>query len=318
MLLKTFLVSVYILRFIFISECLLTCLIRFVGYGSHGTIVYKGTFDGRDVAVKRLLVDFYDIASQEVRLLQESDDHPNVIRYYFKEERERFLYIALELCYGSLYDYIEKSSIVTDLHLLDTVNPAKILYQMISGLHHLHSLKIVHRDIKPQNILIAPAKTKPGQPKNSSNVRVMISDFGLCKKLDADQSSFHNTTASAAGTIGWRAPEVLSGQASSGSGSGHSNNSVPGQDKSASSMSSTTDTLIGTIRVTRAIDIFSAGCLFYYVLSQGEHPFGDRFSREVNIIKNQYNLDRLEDLGDNAIEAKDLIERMISANPKDR
>ncbi|KAI8584377.1 hypothetical protein K450DRAFT_219550 [Umbelopsis ramanniana AG] len=289
-----------------------------LGYGSHGTIVYKGTFDGRDVAVKRLLVDFYDIASQEVRLLQESDDHPNVIRYYFKEERERFLYIALELCYGSLYDYIEKSSIVTDLHLLDTVNPAKILYQMISGLHHLHSLKIVHRDIKPQNILIAPAKTKPGQPKNSSNVRVMISDFGLCKKLDADQSSFHNTTASAAGTIGWRAPELLSGQASSGSGSGHSNNSIPGQDKSASSLSSTTDTLIGTVRVTRAIDIFSAGCLFYYVLSQGEHPFGDKFSREVNILKNQYNLDRLEDLGDNAIEAKDLIERMISANPKDR
>jgi serine/threonine-protein kinase/endoribonuclease IRE1 len=83
-------------------------------------------------------------------------------------------------------------------------------------------------------------------------------------------------------------------------------------------MSSTTDTLIGTVRVTRAIDIFSAGCLFYYVLSQGEHPFGDKFSREVNILKNQYNLDRLEDLGDNATEAKDLIERMISANPKHR
>lgn len=189
---------------------------------------------------------------------------------------------------------------------------------MISGLHHLHSLKIVHRDIKPQNILIAPAKIKPGQPSNSGNVRVMISDFGLCKKLDADQSSFHNTTASAAGTIGWRAPELLAGTASSGSGSGHSNNSTLGNERSTSSISSATDAMIGTVRVTRAIDIFSAGCLFYYVLSQGEHPFGDKFSREVNILKGGYNLDRLEDLGADAIEAKDLIERMISANPKDR
>lgn len=55
-----------------------------IGYGSHGTVVYKGTFDGRDVAVKRLLLDFYDVAYHEVTLLEESDDHPNVIRYYCK------------------------------------------------------------------------------------------------------------------------------------------------------------------------------------------------------------------------------------------
>jgi len=53
-----------------------------LGYGSHGTVVYKGTFQGRKVAVKRLLIDFYDIAAKEVQLLQESDDHPNVIRYF--------------------------------------------------------------------------------------------------------------------------------------------------------------------------------------------------------------------------------------------
>lgn len=53
-----------------------------LGYGSHGTVVYKGTYDGRSVAVKRLLIDFYDVAFHEVRLLQESDDHPNVVRYF--------------------------------------------------------------------------------------------------------------------------------------------------------------------------------------------------------------------------------------------
>ena len=50
------------------------------GFGSHGTVVYKGVFQGRAVAVKRLLRDFVSIASQEVALLQASDDHQNVIR----------------------------------------------------------------------------------------------------------------------------------------------------------------------------------------------------------------------------------------------
>jgi serine/threonine-protein kinase/endoribonuclease IRE1 len=40
-------------------------------------MVFEGNFDGRDVAVKRMLMQFYDIASQETKLLRESDDHPN-------------------------------------------------------------------------------------------------------------------------------------------------------------------------------------------------------------------------------------------------
>jgi serine/threonine-protein kinase/endoribonuclease IRE1 len=48
-----------------------------LGTGSNGTIVFAGKFDGRVVAVKRMLIQFYDIASQETRLLRESDNHPN-------------------------------------------------------------------------------------------------------------------------------------------------------------------------------------------------------------------------------------------------
>ena len=50
---------------------------RQLGTGSNGTVVFAGKFDGRDVAVKRMLIQFYDIASQETRLLKESDDHRN-------------------------------------------------------------------------------------------------------------------------------------------------------------------------------------------------------------------------------------------------
>ena len=48
-----------------------------LGTGSNGTIVFAGKWDGRNVAVKRMLVQFNEIASQETRLLRESDDHPN-------------------------------------------------------------------------------------------------------------------------------------------------------------------------------------------------------------------------------------------------
>lgn len=48
-----------------------------LGMGSNGTVVYSGTFHMREVAVKRMLAVFYDIAYQETQLLLESDNHPN-------------------------------------------------------------------------------------------------------------------------------------------------------------------------------------------------------------------------------------------------
>lgn len=78
------------------------------GFGLHGTMVFKVTFQRRPVAIKRLLNDFVTLASREATLLQESDAHPNVIRYYFQEARYNFLYIALELCPASLADVIER------------------------------------------------------------------------------------------------------------------------------------------------------------------------------------------------------------------
>lgn len=76
--------------------------------------------------------------------------------------------------------------------------------------------------------------------------------------------------------------------------------------------------LLPNRRATRAIDIFSLGLVFFYVLTKGSHPFdcGDKFMREVNIRKGEYNVRPLEVLGDYAFEAKDLIKSMLEANPK--
>jgi len=288
-----------------------------LGYGGHGTMVYKGTFGGRDVAVKRMLKEFYEIASHEVNLLQESDDHPNVIRYFDKEVAGGFLYIALELCPASLQDVIEKSSCYPSLIPTNGLDTPNMLKQITSGLLYLHTLKIVHRDIKPQNILVSAPKLSLTNPTTSQPPRLLISDFGLCKKLEGDQNSFRATTAFAAGTSGWRAPELLVDD----------DPNLPTSaalDLNRVDTTNTSEPLVvdpqTNRRATRAIDIFSLGCVFYYCLTQGSHPFDKdgKFMREANIVKGYHNLDLLECLGDYQWEAKDLIDAMLSKNPKQR
>lgn len=263
----------------------LTISDKILGFGSHGTIVFKGFFENRPVAVKRMLLEFYDVASHEINLLQESDDHSNVIRYFCSQEKNKFLYIALELCSASLEDLIEKKK--DDLNV--DIEVSQILYQIANGVNHLHSLKIVHRDIKPQNILVSLSKKGSNQ---ENSVRFLISDFGLCKKLDADQSSFKGTTANAAGTSGWRAPELL-------------------MDTSPAYIESNS---LNRVRLTKSVDVFSAGCVFFYILTGGYHPFGDRYIREGNIIKGEYDLSKLNTLPE-AFIIKDLISGMIQKNP---
>lgn len=48
---------------------------------------------------------------------------------------------------------------------------------------------------------------------------------------------------------------------------------------------------------TCAVDIFSSGCILYYVLSNGEHPFGDQFHQQANILNGKYDLSKLSSKG---------------------
>ncbi|KAL5514856.1 hypothetical protein ACEPAG_2172 [Sanghuangporus baumii] len=283
-----------------------------LGYGSHGTVVYRGSLQGRPVAVKRLLKDFVTLASREVMILQESDDHPNVIRYYYQESHANFLYIALELCPASLADVIEHPDVHRELS--NAFDPKRALQQIASGLRHLHALKIVHRDIKPQNILVSAAKRGAGA---MAGHRMLISDFGLCKRLEVDQTSFLPTAhgAGAAGTVGWRAPEILRGDVNL--------DESTVDDSTQSSRGSSVGTAIPDpvhkpTRLTKSVDIFALGCLFYYILTSGGHPYGDRYEREANILKDAKSLDALEAFGEEGLEAIDLITSMLDPDPSKR
>lgn len=110
-----------------------------LGKGCEGTFVFKGSFEQRQVAVKRLLPESFTLADREVSLLRESDAHENVVRYFCTEQDRQFRYIAVELCAATLQDYIEGPR---SLELKGQIDMLSALYQATSGLMHLHSLNI--------------------------------------------------------------------------------------------------------------------------------------------------------------------------------
>lgn len=170
---------------------------RTLGMGSAGTVVYEGTLDGRRVAIKRLLSQFYDLARKELDTLVRSDDHPNVVRCFALEEDREFVYLALELCSSSLADLVERARGTPLLIAGGQPTPLamSIAAEVTAGLAALHARGIVHRDLKPANVLMTEGSV------------AKVSDMGLCKRLVEEQSSFESVGPG--GSSGWQAPEQL-------------------------------------------------------------------------------------------------------------
>lgn len=64
-------------------------------------------------------------------------------------------------------------------------------------------------------------------------------------------------------------------------------------------------------RQTRAVDLFSLGCVLFFCMTAGRHPFGERLERDVNIVKNKKDLFLVEFFP----EAEDLVSRLLNPDP---
>ncbi|KAK4351776.1 hypothetical protein RND71_027294 [Anisodus tanguticus] len=271
-----------------------------IAKGSNGTIVLEGIYDGRPVAVKRLVQTHHEVALKEIQNLIASDQHPNIVRWYGVEYDQDFVYLALERCTCSLYEFISlvsnsyqkqfsgndqdagclsdctvkfqwKSGYKEDFPLwkpsgYPSAHLLKLMRDMVHGLVHMHELGIVHRDLKPQNVLIVKERS----------ISAKLSDMGISKHLAGDMSSLtKNSTGS--GSSGWQAPEQLRHE-----------------------------------RQTRAVDLFSLGCVLFFCIAGGKHPYGDSLERDVNIVNNHKDLFLIE----NIPEAADLISALLHPKPE--
>ena len=174
----------------------------------------------------------------------------------------------MELCLGSLKQYIDKQYEGPDIN----IGIPEMLKQAVSGLKFLHQRNIVHRDIRPQKILIS-------QSSEGAPIQIKLSGFAI-SKIAKDGKSDYSMSGPAPKSQGWKACELLIGDQME--------------------------------RHTNSVDIFAMGCVIYYALTNGEHPFG---YRDENVSERRHNLP--EELP-NYKYAIELIESMINDNPEKR
>jgi len=153
---------------------------KVLGYGASSTVrLAIRRSDGQRVAVKCIPkhVVLRDLKRlDEVALLRRLD-HPNIVALQDVYENENEIQIVMECCKGGeLYDVIQNSRTRNFLESYGEQSVAYIVKQLLSALEYIHSRGVIHRDVKPENILLVSKET-------TSKMEVKLSDFGLARIL---------------------------------------------------------------------------------------------------------------------------------------
>src|SRR5579864_7264187 len=173
-------------------------IVQILGQGGMGA-VYKATDVelNRTVAVKVIRPDLardkaiVDRFKQEL-LLAHQVTHRNVIRIYDLSEADGMKFITME--------YVEGENLLTLLHEKKKFSPSEaveIMLQVCRALEAAHSVGVIHRDLKPQNIM----RDKTG--------RILVMDFGLARTLEGDGMT---QSGALVGTMDYMSPEQALGK----------------------------------------------------------------------------------------------------------
>lgn len=181
-------------------------VVQKLGKGAYG-IVWKATDKKTQskVALKKIFDAFQNATDaqrtfREVIFLQQMNAHENIVQLQsvLKADNDRDLYL--------IFEYME-----TDLHaviranILEDVHKQYVMYQSFKALMYMHSAELVHRDMKPSNLLL------------NSECLMKVADFGLARSLLQNTTGVHDDAASNpiltdyVATRWYRAPEILLG-----------------------------------------------------------------------------------------------------------
>ncbi|MCM1285582.1 MAG: Stk1 family PASTA domain-containing Ser/Thr kinase [Acetobacter sp.] len=163
------------------------------------SVVYKAydSVDDRIVAVKVLKDEFLTNDDFVRRFKNESKaiallSHPNIVKVYDVSFGEKLQYIVMEYVDGiTLKEYIQKQQTITWNEALFFTT------QILKALQHAHDKGIVHRDVKPQNIILL------------SNGDIKVADFGIARFSRSDTKTL---TDSAIGSVHYISPEQAKGE----------------------------------------------------------------------------------------------------------
>jgi len=168
--------------------------------GGGGTALVYRAFDlqlSRDVAVKVLRGQFGNDEEFVRRFRREAQNaaslsNPNVVQIYDVGEENETYYIVMELIQGKTL-----KAVIQEQGPLPVQQACRIAMEILGAMAHAHSARIIHRDIKPHNILIA------------RDGRVKVTDFGIARATTTDTVTH---TGSIMGSAHYFSPEQANGQ----------------------------------------------------------------------------------------------------------
>lgn len=169
-----------------------------LGKGTYGTVV-KAICNKtkKEIAIKKIKLDVETegipaTTLREIAILKHYS-HPNLVKFLHLNLSDKKILLCLEFIQYDLKKYWDKE--YNSNKNIDIEKIKSIMYQILKGMDFLHSKKILHRDLKPQNILI------------DNELKVKIADFGLSRTYSIPIKAYTREVL----TLWYRAPELILG-----------------------------------------------------------------------------------------------------------